>query len=318
MTTAVSLSTLAAAMRASNALLLDTLAEIAFGDDLLDRIIVAAIGQANVEAIDSDPVLRRRYGALDDVPPDEFRRPISISAVAAAIGVPFETVRRRIQRLVAEGLCETGTDGVRLPTRVVARAENDRALTLMYGFTRGLYLRLKANGCLQDLMTPTDVPPFEGPPPIRAVVRLSYNHFLRMIGALVPAIGDLITALILVATLRENSEHTADLPSIIVSDGLMSDDLKVPTTAARIAVVLGLGESTVSRRLSRLVREGRCLKRKGGVIVATAYVARPEIMALLEFNHTSLLRLLEPLQELGVLSAWDAEASGALAEPDAC
>jgi hypothetical protein len=37
-------------------------------------------------------------------------------------------------------------------------------------------------------------------------------------------------------------------------------------------------------------------------------VARPEIVALLQFNHSSLLRLFEPLQRLGLLAAWSAEA----------
>jgi hypothetical protein len=132
-----------------------------------------------------------------------------------------------------------------------------------------------------------------------------------MIGALVQAIGDLTSALILMATLRENSEHIAELPSVVVSEGLMPDVLKVPVPPARVAAALGLAESTVNRRLARLVQEGRCLKRKGGVIVATAYVERPEIVALLEFNHSSLLRLFEPLQRLGLLAAWSAEAQAA-------
>lgn len=136
---------------------------------------------------------------------------------------------------------------------------------------------------------------------------LTFGHLQRMVAGLVRAIGDLTSALILLATLRENSGHTAELPSIVVSTDLMPDDLKVPASVAMIAEALEFDESTVGRRLTRLVREGRCLKRKGGVIVATAYVQRPEIMALLEFNYTSLLRLLEPLQQLGVLSAWDAQ-----------
>jgi hypothetical protein len=31
-------------------------------------------------------------------------------------------------------------------------------------------------------------------------------------------------------------------------------------------------------------------------------------MTLLEFNYTSLLRLFEPLQQLGVLNTWDDES----------
>jgi DNA-binding Lrp family transcriptional regulator len=309
MTTAVPLSMLAAAMRASNALLLDTLAEVGCGEDLLDRTLIVAIGQANVEAIDTDPALQHRYDTLADLPPDELRRPVSISAVAAAAGMPFETVRRRIQGLVAEGLCQMDPAGVRLPSRIVGRRHVSHTLELMYDFTRTLYLQLEANGCLNGLALSTIAPAaFAGPPPVRIVARLTYGHFLRMIGALVHAIGDLTSALILMATLRENAEHIAELPSTIVSDGLMPDALKVPAPPARVAAMLGLGESTVSRRLTRLVHEGRCLRRKGGVIVAAEYVARPEIVALLQFNHSSLLRLFEPLQRLGLLAAWSAEA----------
>lgn len=293
-------------MRASNALLLDILTEMAFGDDPLDRIILIAVAEANVAAMASDPDLSRRYSTLDAPPPDELRQPVSVSAVAARTGIAFETIRRRIRQLAEEGLCELDASGVRVPTRVVARVENDAALTEICGLTRALYLQLRSNGCLDELAD-RNMPPFAGTPPVRTIVRLAFSHFLRMMAGLVRAIGDLTTALILLATLRENAAHTADLPSAVVSPGLMPDVLKVPASTATIAAMLELSEATVGRRLTRLVREGRCLRRKGGVIVAAAYVQRPEIMALLEFNYTSLLRLFEPLQQLGILAAWEAE-----------
>ena len=218
----------------------------------------------------------------------------------------FETIRRRIRQLAGQGLCELDADGVRVPTRVIARVENDAALTAMCDLTRVLYLRLRVNGCLDELADAT-VAPFVGTPPVRTIVRLTFGHFLRMVAGLVKAIGDLTTALILLATLRENSEHTANLPSVVVSQGLMPDTLKVSASTAAIAAMLELSEATVGRRLTRLVREGRCLRRKGGVIVASSYVQRPEILALMEFNYTSLLRLFEPLQALGILAAWEGD-----------
>ncbi|WIM12679.1 hypothetical protein [Enhydrobacter sp.] len=293
-------------MRASNALLLDILTEMAFGDDPLDRIILIAIAEANVAAVASDPDLSCRYSTLGAPPPDEMRQPVSVSAVAAKTGMAFETIRRRIRQLAEKGLCEVDASGVRVPTRVVARVENDAALMEICGLTRALYLQLRNNGCLGELVD-RSIPPFAGTPPVRTVVRLAFSHFLRMMAGLVRAIGDLTTALILLATLRENAEHTADLPSAVVSPGLMPDALKVPASTATIAAMLELSEATVGRRLTRLVREGRCLRRKGGVIVAAAYVQRPEIMALLEFNYTSLLRLFEPLRQPGILAAWEAE-----------
>ncbi len=64
-----------------------------------------AINQANNAPLTRDPEARARYGGLDALAPDGERRPVSINAVAASLGLPFETVRRRIRRLAAEQVC---------------------------------------------------------------------------------------------------------------------------------------------------------------------------------------------------------------------
>src|SRR5690242_18948554 len=121
MSIAVRLSTIAAAMRASNALLLDLLAEIAFGEDPLDRIILVTIAQANVLVLTTDLAQLRRYGAHDDVPPNEVAHPISISTVSGQTGIAFETVRLRIRYLNTIGTYEAGPEGVRITSHMVAR-----------------------------------------------------------------------------------------------------------------------------------------------------------------------------------------------------
>jgi len=45
-----------------------------------------------------------RFVALDDVPPDHERRPLTARQVADSLGQPYETVRRRFVMLEAEGL----------------------------------------------------------------------------------------------------------------------------------------------------------------------------------------------------------------------
>lgn len=303
MTITVPLSELAAAMRASNSLLLDLLTETPAGDDLLDRLIVAAIAMANTAARTTDTEFLRQYGTFGTSAPDEVRKPVTISAVANTICVPFETVRRRIQQLVANGICEIRPDGVVVPTRVVQREEYKAGVVHTYELTQALYYRLKDNLCLRDLW---ENPPaaYHGEPLVRMVTFLAYGHLLRMTALFMRTMGDLTTAMIMLAVQRENSEHTATLPSVVVPD-IMPDDLKVPVSAALIADILGMGESTISRRLARLVDEGLCIKKKGGVIVASAYVARPEIVALLKFNHDSLHQMFEPMRQVGVLSHWD-------------
>ena len=49
---------------------------------------------------------RPRHDAEQGVFPDEMRRPVSILSVASFLGLPYETVRRHMHRLVEDGWCE--------------------------------------------------------------------------------------------------------------------------------------------------------------------------------------------------------------------
>jgi predicted transcriptional regulator len=79
--------------------------------DFVDALVLTAILQANQAAL-RQPEVRARYGTGEASLPDELRRPISIKAVAESLGMPFETVRRRIRGLTEAGLCRIVDDGV--------------------------------------------------------------------------------------------------------------------------------------------------------------------------------------------------------------
>ncbi|MET0273034.1 MAG: hypothetical protein ABW360_08595, partial [Phenylobacterium sp.] len=64
-----------------------------------DALLVLAINQANIAPLTRQPDTRRRYGSLEAAAPDEARRPVSVNAVAGSLGLPFETVRRRVRHL---------------------------------------------------------------------------------------------------------------------------------------------------------------------------------------------------------------------------
>jgi len=96
------------------------------GGELLRALIHFAIFTANIAHLDqgNGPV---RYVGLDSPPPDEERRPISILAISDGMGLPFETVRRHVNKLLAEGQCVRVKGGVIVPKAVV---ESDRAKKL--------------------------------------------------------------------------------------------------------------------------------------------------------------------------------------------
>jgi hypothetical protein len=83
--------------------------------ELLTVIIGLAIVAANTaHLIDAaDPAAR--YAGRQELPPDEVRRPVSVLALAGSLGLPFETTRRHVNKLVAAGRCRRVKGGVIVP-----------------------------------------------------------------------------------------------------------------------------------------------------------------------------------------------------------
>jgi len=112
---------------------LETLTEL-YGD-VTAGTIVAAITAINVRRVTADPDLARLYSAEDMPPPDDLREPVTLRALARAIDLPFETVRRRVVALVAAELVAWKDGGVFVPARVMLgerHIANNRRITLHF------------------------------------------------------------------------------------------------------------------------------------------------------------------------------------------
>ncbi|MBO9712832.1 hypothetical protein [Sphingomonas sp.] len=96
---------------------LETFTEL-YGD-VTSGTIVAAIVAANVRQVTGDPRLAERYAEEDMPLPDSLREPIGLRPLARAIDIPFETVRRRVNALVAEEVVAWKDAGVIVPTHVL-------------------------------------------------------------------------------------------------------------------------------------------------------------------------------------------------------
>lgn len=109
-------SSIRVAARLANAFALDLVKLGGFGRDVIDGLLMCAISQANVAQITRSPDLQRTYATLDQPPPDELRRPVSVSAIANSLRIPFETARRRIAGLSDLSIVRTTPKGVIIPT----------------------------------------------------------------------------------------------------------------------------------------------------------------------------------------------------------
>jgi hypothetical protein len=99
----------------------------------LAAMVLNAIVAANVRAITYDPVLAMQYGAIDTIPPDHLRRPITVAAVARVLALPHSTVAREVKRLKAAGRARTVADGVivdRTALAINTLTDNNRAATV--------------------------------------------------------------------------------------------------------------------------------------------------------------------------------------------
>ena len=96
---------------------LETFTEL-YGD-FTGGTISAAIIAANVRTVTEDHVLSRQFAAEENPPPDAMRIPVALRPLARSLSLPFETVRRRVAALVADGTLVWKDGGVIVPSQVL-------------------------------------------------------------------------------------------------------------------------------------------------------------------------------------------------------
>jgi hypothetical protein len=109
-------------------------------------IIAQTIVTANTAHLDTRGGEGWRYAAIDETPPDEVRRPISIARLAESLGLPFETTRRHVQRLIETGVCVRVEGGLIVPKVVLEQPGAAQAALANVGYVRKFIRDLQAAG----------------------------------------------------------------------------------------------------------------------------------------------------------------------------
>jgi hypothetical protein len=116
------------------------------GGDLMTGLVLRAIVAANAGYLDQDSKTFGLYAALDDAPPDEVRRPVSVLAVAGSLGMPFETTRRHVIKLQQAGLVIKVKGGVIAPSVGMLRPMDAETMLANVANLRRLCRSLKRAG----------------------------------------------------------------------------------------------------------------------------------------------------------------------------
>lgn len=113
----------------------------ATGKDLMSSLILLAVLHANVAYLDDAPATFSV--AADGPPPDNLRRPVSVNALAASLGIPYENARRAVGRLEREGMLVRIKGGVIVPAEVLVSSGMDDALSSNWQNVRRLVNRIE-------------------------------------------------------------------------------------------------------------------------------------------------------------------------------
>ncbi|MGK2256113.1 MAG: DNA-binding Lrp family transcriptional regulator [Brevundimonas sp.] len=274
--------------------------------DPMDALLVATIIQANVDPVTAGLDAQVAFGPLDRPPPDAARRRVSISRVADSLDLRFETVRRRVNRLKAQGVIVADSAGVLIPESYFHTPANAAAVVAVDALAEHTYWRLVDLGYFDD--RPLPPPPYHPPEhPHRAVVRFFTSYALRVGGEMRLLCGDYMNLLLVLHLSHLNTAGLGDARNQETASyeggPVIPDALKIPISVAALARETGVPFETTRRRLSRLADQDICRQVEGGYIMpAQTLLSFAETLA--PTNEMNLIRLYRSCALVGAIEGW--------------
>jgi len=203
-------------------------------------------------------------------------RPVSVNAVAASVGMAYETVRERIETLCHGGLCERETGGVRLSSSGLM---NPAFVTMWRETHHRFMITLQQIGALGlDIAAAFRLPATSpvNSPPLMLAARVIIDFEVRLLGHLVPTFGSVMRGHIWSAVLAFNLEH-------LLSDRFRAwrhatieqeaDASRRPVSIRTIALHLEQPYETTRRHMRALADAGAIVEVPGRGF----YVPRPPV-----------------------------------------
>lgn len=114
--------------------------------DLATALVFLAIISANVSHLNAEGPDGPLHADLEDVPPDEARKPVSVLALAGSLDLPYETTRRHVAKLLKAGQCERVTGGLIVPARVLLGERHSEVMRTNQTNLRRLFRALSRAG----------------------------------------------------------------------------------------------------------------------------------------------------------------------------
>jgi biotin operon repressor len=272
-----------------------------FGGDLASTLVFAAVTQANVSHVDDDDVLAARWGTVAAPPPDDIRRPVSGYAVALTLGLPRETIRRKINALTDAGMLRAVEAGFISPAETLTREEMQLVVSRDIAEARGFFMAMTRVGVVAP---ESEALAASRPLLPRMVSRASNTYCLAVLEELRRLFsGEVMAGLIFCAIANANSRRA---PGEVEPTGDWGapamDRIPQPITALAVAESVGLPRETARRHIKKLEQLGFCEGGRRGLLIPESVLTRPAVQASFDRAGAGARRFLEHLARAGVMS----------------
>jgi DNA-binding transcriptional ArsR family regulator len=269
---------------------------------MVTAAIFLAISRANTREITRESQRTTVYSALEDVPPDQLRIPVSVYAIAREISLPYETTRRHVAKLAKAGLCVKTGDGLMIPQDVYLRPAFIKAAVQNWRQALAFLVDLAAVG----VEAPSPAPSRAGVDVRRQVLRLTINMFLEAVEVLMARLGlDLVHTLLYITIVQANVRHISENPDLTAAySGLQDippDEERHPVSVYAVAREMGLPYETARRHVRRMTDAGLLARDAGGGVWTPAAIHnQTDWIEGAETSWRQVVRLVEAFGELGV------------------
>ncbi len=222
---------------------------------------------------------------------------ISINAIAASLGQPFETARRHVNALIDDGVARRGPGGVEVRPEALARGP----LAAMLVDLHDTMIRL-----VEDLRTfGVPVPPPRGGVPYcrEATIAAALDLMLAAHEYLVQGYRSGLEMVVVNAVVAASVRHiTFDRILALryaAADTPPPDQLRRSVAPRPIARGLLIPYTTVRRQVERSVARGMLVMRDGGVRGAPAFLDQSSLMAGGAVSAAIVSRVARAFERLG-------------------
>jgi biotin operon repressor len=258
----------------------------AVGGDLVSGLVLASISNGNLAHLDNDPVLFARWSCDDAAPGEEVRAPVSGYSVALQLGMARETVRRKINALIAEDLVAALPRGYIIRPSLLKLPAYQQLSARGFAAAVDHFRRMKA---LDEVAPPLIAQARAEPPSPRMVGRALNALVPRVLDAITRLTdGDLKCAILFIAILSQMSGETKGALGKITAIGLSAE--------------LGLSRETARRHVRQLAAMGLVVDGVRGLSVPPDIVRSQRVIMALNRACQGHGAFLERLALAGVLS----------------